>query len=51
MREIYKAMMLISKKKQLREKMKSISGEELKEYLEADELLEHLQRLLFEGKE
>lgn len=51
MREIYKAMMLISKKEQLREKMKSISGDELKEYIETDELLGRLQQLLFEGKE
>lgn len=51
MREIYKAMLLIEKKQQLREKMQSVSVEELQEYIEADKLLEQLQLTLFAKKE
>ncbi|MBD5402544.1 HNH endonuclease [bacterium] len=51
MREIYKAMQLIEKKQQLYNKRKSVSKDELQEYIEADELLAKVQRLLFENKE
>lgn len=51
MREIYKAMILIEKKQQLREKMQSVSVDELQEYIEADRLLEQLQLTLFAKKE
>ncbi len=51
MREIYKAMLLIEKKQQLRKKMQSVSVDELQEYIEADKLLEQLQLTLFAKKE
>lgn len=51
MREIYKAMLLIEKKQQLREKMQNVSAYELQEYIEIDQLLEQLQMLLFATKE
>ena len=51
MREIYKAMQLIEKKKQLRNKMQSVSKGVLQEYIEVDDFLEQLQRLLFDNKE
>lgn len=50
-REIYKAMLLIEKKQQLRKKMQSLSVDELQEYIEADKLLEQLQLTLFAKKE
>ena len=51
MREIYKAMQLIEKKQQLRNKMQSISKAELQEYIEADNHLAQLQKVLFANKE
>lgn len=51
MREIYRAMLLIEKKQQLRNKMQSVSADELQEYIEADKLLEQLQLTLFTKKE
>lgn len=51
MREIYKAMLLIEKKQQLRKKMQSVSIDELQEYIDADKLLEQLQLTLFSKKE
>lgn len=51
MREIYKAMLLIEKKQQLRKKMQSVSADELQEYIAADQLLEQLQGILFAQKE
>ena len=51
MREIYKAMQLIEKKQQLRNKMQSVSKAELQEYIEADNLLAQLQKVLFADKE
>lgn len=51
MREIYKAMLLIEKKQQLRQKMQSISPDKLYEYIEVDQLLEQLQQTLFAKKE
>lgn len=51
MREIYKAMQLIEKKQQLHDKMQSVSKDELQEYIEADNLLAQLQKVLFVNKE
>ena len=51
MREIYKAMLLIEKKQQLRHKMQSVSSDKLYEYIEVDQLLEQLQQTLFAKKE
>lgn len=51
MREIYKAMQLIEKKQQLRNKMLNVSKAELQEYIEADNLLTQLQKVLFADKE
>ncbi len=51
MREIYKAMMLIDKKKKLREKMETVSDGELKEYISLDSVLEKLELMLFNKKE
>lgn len=51
MREIYKAMLLIEKKEQLRRKMQSVPTDELEDYIEADKLLEQLQLMLFAKKE
>ena len=51
MREIYKAMQMIEKKQLLREKMQSVSFDELQEYIELDKLLEQFQMLLFAKKE
>ena len=51
MREIYKAMQLIEKKQQLSNKMQSVSKDELKKYIEMDDLLEHPRELLFSNQE
>lgn len=51
MREIYKAMQLVEKKRQLHNKMQRLSKEELREYIEIDCLLEQLQEVLFAKKE
>lgn len=51
MREIYKAMQLIEKKQQLHNKMQNVSKHELQEYIEADNLLAQLQKVLFADKE
>ena len=51
MREIYKAMKLVEKKQQLYYKMQSLSKDELGEYIEFDNLLEELQKVLFATKE
>ena len=50
-KEIYKAMLLLEKKSQLREKMCTVAPEVLQEYIEMDELLEQIQCMLFENKE
>ena len=51
MREIYKAMQLIEKKQQLYNKMQNISRDELQEYIEMDNRLVNLQKVLFANKE
>ena len=51
MREVYKAMLLIEKKHQLRDKMQCVSNDELHEYIEVDKLLEQLLLTLFAKKE
>lgn len=51
MREVWQLMQLIDKKKQLREKIKLMTSEEKQLYIELDELLETLQKILFENKE
>ncbi len=51
MREIYKAMQLIEKKQQLHDKMQSVSKDKLHEYIEVDNLLTQLQKVLFAYKE
>ena len=51
MREIYKAMQLIEKKQQLYSKMQNISRDELQEYIEMDNRLVNLQKVLFANKE
>lgn len=50
-REVWKAMQLIEKKEALRKKIATISAEEKKKYIEIDELLEKIQKYLFEKKE
>lgn len=42
---------LIEKKQQLHDKMQSASKDELHEYIEADQLLTQLQKVLFAYKE
>lgn len=51
MREIWQIMQLAKKKKELREKRKTISPDEAYAYIEMDELLEKLSEKLFENKE
>lgn len=51
MREVYKAMLLIEKKRQLCQKMESVSVDELQKYIETDKLLEQVQLILFSKKE
>ncbi|MBR1390989.1 MAG: HNH endonuclease [Lachnospiraceae bacterium] len=51
MKEIYKAMLLIEKKHQLEEKIKTLSGEEQQQYMEFSIALEQFQQTLFENKE
>ena len=51
MREVWQLMQLVEKKKRMREKMKTLKPEEMHDYIEMDELLETLQKILFQGKE
>jgi len=51
MREVWQLMQLVEKKKQMREKMKTLKPEEMQDYIEMDQLLETLQKILFQGKE
>jgi uncharacterized protein (TIGR02646 family) len=51
MKEIYKAMQIMDKKHRLQEKIKTISIDEMQEYIETDMLLENLQEVLFRNKE
>lgn len=50
-KEIYKAMMIIEKKHQLEEKIKTLSSGESQQYIEFTIALEQFQKLLFEYKE
>lgn len=50
-REVWKVMQLIEKKKLLREKIKTFGAKEIQEYIEMDALLETLQEMLFDKKE
>lgn len=51
MQEIYKASLLIEKMQQFEEKMKELSEEEARSYIEISVTLRALQNLLFENKE
>ena len=51
MREVWQLMQLNVQKKRLREKMKSLDEVEMQAYIEMDELLETLQKILFQEKE
>lgn len=51
MKEIWRAMQLIDKKRRLQEKMKSLPEERLKEYIIIDTQLQELQQFLFGKKE
>lgn len=51
MREIYKAMQLIKKQKQLEEKIASIPEEEAVSYIELGKMLRELQEIFFLSKE
>lgn len=51
MKEIWKAMQLIEKKKELQKKMQTISAEELQEYVIFDQALEEMQKYLFGVRE
>lgn len=50
-KEIYKAMLLIEKKHQLEEKIKTLSSDEAQQYIEFSMLLEQFQQTLFNYKE
>ncbi len=50
-KEIWRAMQLIGKKKKLQEKMKTLPAEQLNEYIMIDMQLEELQQFLFGKKE
>lgn len=50
-REIWKAMQLIEKKKRIQEKMKKLPEDQLKEYIIIDTQLQKLQQFLFGKKE
>lgn len=50
-KEIYKAMLLIEKKQQLEEKIKSLSIEAAQEYIKFDGVLQKLQEILFVSRE
>lgn len=51
MREVWQLMQLVEKKKKLREKIKTLKSEDMQDYIEMDELLENIQKQLFEEKE
>lgn len=50
-KEIYKAMLLIEKRHQLEDKIKSLSAEEAQKYIEFSRDLQNFQEILFETKE
>lgn len=50
-KEIYKAMLLIEKKHQLEEKIKTLPSDEAQQYIEFSMLLEQFQQTLFNYKE
>lgn len=50
-KEIYKAMLLIERKHQLEGKIKALSKEESRQYIEASMAIEEVQRMLFDYKE
>lgn len=51
MREVWQLMSLMEKKNRLREKIKDYKGNDIQAYIEMDEMLEILERILFENKE
>jgi hypothetical protein len=50
-KEIFKAMLLIEKKHQLEEKIKTLSSDESQQYIEFSMALEQFQQTLFDYKE
>ena len=50
-KEIYKAMLLIEKRHQLEEKIKTLSSEEAQQYIEFSIALQKLQEILFDNRE
>lgn len=50
-KEIYKAMQLMEKKRQFEEKIKTLSAEELLQYMELSIALQNLQDIFFNNKE
>lgn len=51
LKEIWQCMQLVEKKRLLKEKMQTLSADEMQDYIKMDALLEELEKNMFERKE
>ena len=51
LKEVWQCMQLMEKKRLLREKMQTLSADEMQDYIKMDRLLDELEKNMFESRE